>query len=408
MNPGAPNGNGSIRTPSPSPPSIDPQLIVDHLEKVLDVSLGASKEDLYATGSLLSSAKLPDTLQRCGRFASEGQSVLYVVKDRADEARIDGMDGANSATQHFTYTLSSEITASPTCAAFVVISKRPIPIDPAIPLSQQVLIQTLPGFILSNNASSPDGTPYEFLRSLIQSAVEPYFDTYTKSQRDLAGKYSKGDNDARTGISATRKKIAELAVSLGNLEQNVEIPELLLPLHPLIQSALDEANQRGVKPSPELIPAAIVQDSSFLNGLQATVNGWIKSIQTITKTSRDVSTGTAAQEINFWISMESRLHDIETQLGSPGVRLTLDVLKNAKRFQATVSFSADTGLKESTDLVQKYNQLMREFPLDQLLSSTSLQAVQEAIQSIFSHMNKKLRICPYPVRRALPDRKSVV
>ncbi|OAG20310.1 hypothetical protein CC77DRAFT_1020822 [Alternaria alternata] len=400
LNPGAPNG--SIRTPSPSPPSIDPQIIVDHLEKVLDVSLGASKEDLFAPGSLLSSAKLQDTLQRCARFASEGQSALYIVKDRADEPRIDGMDGANGATQHFTYTISTEITASPTCAAFVVISKRPIPIDPAIPLSQQVLIQTLPGFILSNNASSPDGTPYEFLRSLIQSAVEPYFDTYTKSQRDLAGKYSKGDNDARTGISATRKKIAELAVSLGNLEQNVEIPELLLPLHPLIQSALDDASQRGVKPSPELIPAAIVQDSSFLNGLQSTVNGWIKSIQTITKTSRDVSTGTAAQEINFWISMESRLQDIETQLGSPGVRLTLDVLKNAKRFQATVSFSADTGLKESTDLVQKYNQLMREFPLDQLLSSTSLQAVQEAIQSIFSHMNKKLRICPYPVRRALP------
>ncbi|RMZ70649.1 dynein heavy chain [Pyrenophora seminiperda CCB06] len=394
--------NGSIRTPSPSPPSIDPQIIVDHLGKVLDVSLGASQQDLYAPGSLLSQAKLQDTLQRCTRFASEGQSVLYVVKDRVDEPRIDGTDGTNGVTQHFSYTLSSEITASPTCAAFVVISKRPIPIDPAIPLSQQVLIQTLPGFILSNNASSPDGTPYEFLRSLIQSAVEPYFDTYTKSQRDLAGKYSKGDNDARTGISATRKKIAELAVSLGNLEQNVEIPELLLPLHPLIQSALDDATQRGVKPSPELIPAAIVQDSSFLNGLQATVNGWIKSIQTITKTSRDVSTGTAAQEINFWISMESRLHDIETQLGSPGVRLTLDVLKNAKRFQATVSFSADTGLKESTDLVQKYNQLMREFPLDQLLSSTSLQAVQEAVQSIFSHMNKKLRICPYPVRRALP------
>ena len=74
LNPGAPNG--SIRTPSPSPPSIDPQIIVDHLEKVLDVSLGASKEDLFAPGSLLSSAKLQDTLQRCARFASEGQSAL--------------------------------------------------------------------------------------------------------------------------------------------------------------------------------------------------------------------------------------------------------------------------------------------------------------------------------------------
>jgi dynein heavy chain 1 len=414
--PGAANGN--IRTPSPTPPALDPNTIVEHLEKVLDISLGATHQDLYAPGSLLSTARKEDTLQRCSRFASEGQHVLYLVKNRVDEPRIDGTDGTNGrrssdveratmltilgVTEHFTYTISSELSASPSCAAFVVISKRPIPLDPAIPLNAQVHISTLPGFIFSNNAASQDGTPYEFLQSHIQSTVEPYFDNYTKSQRTSTSTYSKGDNDARTGISAAKKKMAELALSFGHLQQNAEIPELLLPLHPLIQSALEEAEHKGTKPSPEQIPGTILQDSSFLNGLQATVNGWIKSIQTITKTSRDVSTGTAGQEINFWLSMENRLQDIERQLGSPGVRLTLDVLKNAKRFQATVSFSADTGLKESTDLVQKYNQLMREFPLDQLLSATSLQAVQEAINSIFGHMNKKLRICPYPVRRALP------
>ena len=49
--------------------------------------------------------------------------------------------------------------------------------------------------------------------------------------------------------------------------------------------------------------------------------------------------------------MESRLQDIEgLNWAVAGVRLTLDVLKNAKRFQATVSFSADTGLKESTEI----------------------------------------------------------
>ncbi|CBX94114.1 similar to cytoplasmic dynein 1 heavy chain 1 [Plenodomus lingam JN3] len=418
--PGA--ANGTIRAPSPAPPLMDPQIIVDHLEKVLSVNLDASPQDLRAPGSLLSPAKLTDTIQRCSRFASEGQSVLYLIKDKTDDAHVDALDGSNGrrspillnvegsstpltsagTAQHYTYTVSTELTASRNCAQFVVISKRPIPIDPSIPLSAQVHISTFPGFILPNNASSQDGTPLEFLHSLLQSAFEPYFDTYTKTQRNGSSAYNKGDNDARTGFSAAKKKMAELALSLQHLQQNVEIPELLLPLHPMIQNALDDANQKGIKPSPDLIPPAIVQDSSFLNGLQATVNGWIKSIQTITKTTRDVSTGTAAQEINFWISMESRLQDIETQLGSPGVRLTLDVLKNAKRFQATVSFSADTGLKESTDLVQKYNQLMREFPLDQLLSSTSLGAVQEAIQAIFSHMNKKLRICPYPVRRALP------
>ncbi|KAF2473666.1 uncharacterized protein BDR25DRAFT_256486 [Lindgomyces ingoldianus] len=397
--PGAANGN--IRSPSPTTPAIDPQIIVDYLERVLDVNLGASEQDLRAPGSLLSPSRIHDTLQRCTRFALETQTVIYVIKDRVDETHKDGLE-PNGVSAHYTYTVSSDLLPSPTCATYMVITKQPIPIDPTIPISQQVLINTLPGFTLrNNNASSQELSPYAPLSSLLQHAVEPYFDAYTKDQRSRTG-YSKGDNDARTGISATKKKLAELALSLQHLQQNVEIPELLLPLHPIIQNALESAEERNVKPVPELLPAAVLTDSSFLNGLQATVNGWIKSIQNITRTSRDAQTGTATQEINFWLSMESRLEDIEAQLSSPGVKLTLDVLKNAKRFQATVSFSADTGLKETTDLVQKYNQLMRDFPLDELLSATSLQKVQEAIQQIFSHMNKKLRICPYPVRRALP------
>lgn len=187
-----------------------------------------------------------------------------------------------------------------------------------------------------------------------------------------------------------------------HLSDNADIPDLLLPFHPQIIVALQEAEGRGVRPSPDLISSTTVSDSTFLNQLQGTVNGWIKSIQSITKTSRDVATGTAQQEINFWLSMETRLQDIESQLSSPGVRLTLEVLKNAKRFQATVSFSADTGLKEKTEQVQKYNSLMREFPLDQLHTSTSLVAIDEAISQIFNHLNKKLRICPYPISRALP------
>ena len=191
---------------------------------------------------------------------------------------------------------------------------------------------------------------------MVHLALAPYFDVYTKSQRELTNSWSKGDNEARTGIPGTKKKLAELETSLLHLQQNVEIPELILPLHPVIQSALDAAEQRSVKPTTDLILAAVLSDSTFLNGLQSIVNGWIKSIQEVTKKTRDPSSGTAAQEINFWLGMESALEAIEAQLRSEGVRLTLDVLKNAKRFQATVSFSADTGLKETTDMVQKYNQ----------------------------------------------------
>jgi dynein heavy chain 1 len=417
--PGATNG---IHPPTSSPPTIDPQVILDHLARVLKVTLGASEEDLSSSGSLLSPARLQDTLQRCTRFALESQEAIYVQKDVVESGRLDRLEasqGSNvvaevggsltdilAVSPHYTYVVSTELSFLSTCVACIAIIKRPQPIDPAQPISDQVSVINLPGISSLNNTSSSQGqgpSPYEVLHSVVHLALAPYFDEYTKAQRGQTNAWGvKGDNEAKTGISGTKKKWAELEVSLKHLQQNSDIPELVLTLHPVIASALDSAEERAVKPSPELIPAAVLADSTFLNGLQSTVNGWIKSIQSITKHSRDPSSGSATQEINFWISMESRLEDIETQLRSEGVRLTLDVLKNAKRFQATVSFSADTGLKETTDMVQKYNQLMRDFPLNELLSATSLQKVQEAIAQIFGHMNKKLRICPYPVRRALP------
>jgi dynein heavy chain 1, cytosolic len=294
---------------------------------------------------------------------------------------------------------------SPSTAASVVLLKRPQPIDPTVPISSQIQIMNLPGLASLSNPSGGAGasvSPFEILHSIVHSALAPYFDQHTKNQQSVNGSRGRADVEAKTGIPVTKKRIAELELSLLHLQQNIEIPELSLPLHPLVQNAVSEAAARNMKPTIEYIHPPLLQDSTFLNNLQSTVNGWIKSIQAITKMSRDPANGAATQEINFWLSMESALEGIEGQLRSDGVQLTLEILRHAKRFQATVSFSADTGLKEATDLVQKYNQLMRDFPLDELLSATSLQKIQDSIGLIFGHLNKKLRICPYPIRRALP------
>lgn len=88
---GPPNG---IQNSNPAPPSIDPQVIVDHLVKVLNVTLGASEEDLRVAGSLLSPSKLQDTLQRCTRFTLETQVALYAQKDILDTSRIGGLESS--------------------------------------------------------------------------------------------------------------------------------------------------------------------------------------------------------------------------------------------------------------------------------------------------------------------------
>jgi hypothetical protein len=70
----------------------------------------------------------------------------------------------------------------------------------------------------------------------------------------------------------------------------------------------------------------------------------------VTKLTRDVVSGTASQEINFWLSLERALDGIEAQLRTDEVNMVINCLRNAKRFRATVSFIADTGLKDATDL----------------------------------------------------------
>ena len=313
-------------------------------------------------------------------------------------------------TPHYVYSLSAEISISSTTAALVALIKRSQPIDPRVPLSNQIQVINLPGATTLNDANTTQGgpaSPFEDLHSIVHLAVAAYFNALTQGQNLSSTNKGRLDSDAKSGVPGTKKKFAELELSLLHLQQNIEIPELILPFPEVVQDALNHASTQNTKPSIDSIPPELLTDSRFLNDLQNTVNSWIKSIQSITKLSRDPESGSATQEINFWISMESALEGIEMQLRSDGVLLTMEILRHAKRFQATVSFSADTGLKDASDKVQKYNQLMRDFPLDELLAATSLQKVQDSLISVFNHLNRKLRICPYPVARALPLVKAI-
>ncbi|CAJ2513502.1 Uu.00g016210.m01.CDS01 [Anthostomella pinea] len=383
--------------------AVDPNLVVDYLASVVTIALGATRAELESPSSLLSDANYADTVQRCSRFATDTQVALYIQKDIVPSDHV--ADGpTDNVPDSYTYTITSEISATPTTIAYLALLKRPQAIDPSIPLTSQVQIQTLPGTASLANLvaeQGPSASPFEILHSIVHNALAPYFDANTKTSQVVNGTRSRADVDAKTGIPVTKKRMTELELSLLHLQQNVEIPELSLSFHPVVQSALEDAAARSTRPSTDLIPTHLLGDSTFMNNLQSTVNSWIKSIQAITKLTRDPVTRTATQEINFWLSMESALEGIEGQLRSEGVTLTLEILKHAKRFQATVSFTADTGLKEAMEMVQKYNQLMRDFPLDELLSATSLPKIQDAVSLIFSHMHKKMRFSNYPIARTL-------
>ena len=85
----SPGANG--HPPSSNQPStIDPNLVVQHLVDLLEITLGASTQDLESPESILSAFKRDDTVQRCTRFASESQVALYVQKSSANQDKTNG------------------------------------------------------------------------------------------------------------------------------------------------------------------------------------------------------------------------------------------------------------------------------------------------------------------------------
>ncbi|KAJ3273119.1 hypothetical protein HDV01_004758 [Terramyces sp. JEL0728] len=188
----------------------------------------------------------------------------------------------------------------------------------------------------------------------------------------------------------TIKKLAELELSLAQSQQTVNIPDIHLKFNPTIVGLAEQK-----QPFDNLL-----QDTTFLNSIQKDVKIWINEIHKVTLLENQIIDN-SRNEIEFWIQMERHLHSIEMQLNDEKVLLTLEILKQAKRFHATVGFIADTGIKEAIEKVTKYNVLFKEFPVNELLSSTDLQKVNDSVSAIFNHVNKKLKLAPYPIQKTL-------
>jgi len=391
-------GSGDATGPLTEP--FDPLLLKDYLEKLITILLAADAVEI--NNSLFS---YPDTLEKCKRFANDPQSpVLYILKEKESKKDEDDID---ISPQTYIYTLSQEITYLPTHVGSIALIKRSPTLDPLRPVALQLLGMPLPGAPIAGEPGAV--SPYEALHSYVHLAVSPYFNAYVSSkagnQQEATGKSKNEEN--KMGIPIAKKKIAELELSLLHLQQNVEIPEISFNIHPVVQRAVEKCREQNKRVTVEAVEPQLFNDSVFLNKLQSDVNGWIKEIQKVTKLTRDPETGptitgTAIQEVNFWLSMERALEKIEDQLRGDQIVLALDILKNAKRFHATVTFTADTKLKESMEQVRKYNQLMKDFPLNELLSATDMEKIRDSLSQIFGHLNKKLKSVPYPIRRALP------
>lgn len=308
---------------------------------------------------------------------------------------------------------------------------------------------------IQDQSSHDTSAVYDSLHNIIHFGVSAFYQAFINHQynSEISLSYEvnqvnnpKSSQEMKKLVSEEqllpKKKLAELEMSLVNLQNSsqVNIPEVKLYLHDswllghLVSKSNFKAsngaseNQKEInehifkwnlshKSIVELVeqlgeylqtssdPEEKKRNQTILDSLQQHVNQWVKQIHELTKLVNVDDTklvkSSAYQEINFWVNAEFELLNIERQLNSVPVQVTLELLKYCKRFHATVSFMADTGLKQALEKVQKYNILMRDFPIDQLFSSVELSSLSQAVESIIQHFIKKVKLSNYPIKRCL-------
>ena len=79
---------------------------------------------------------------------------------------------------------------------------------------------------------------------------------------------------------SVEKKLEELEIGLLHLQQNIDIPEITLTVHPVVAAIIKKCTEEGTK-SKVADFGDRVEDPTFLNALQSGVNRWIREIQKV-------------------------------------------------------------------------------------------------------------------------------
>jgi dynein heavy chain 1 len=161
--------------------------------------------------------------------------------------------------------------------------------------------------------SLADSSPYETLHSYVSNTVAPYFKSYIKRGEKHAKLGAANDssigggrlmplgvdlNSSNSGLNSTsvtngdnmsnsdqfvsniEKKIAEVELGLLNLQQNIDIPEINLIIHPVVVAMIKKCNEENRKPKADEF-ADRIEDADFLNQLQKGVSRWVSEIKKV-------------------------------------------------------------------------------------------------------------------------------
>lgn len=146
-----------------------------------------------------------------------------------------------------------------------------------------------------------------------------------------------------------------------------------------------------------------LKDPAFVKRIEKQVTLWVRDIRRITTLQHDPSQGSALQEINFWLAIERSLTHVEQQLkNNKMLDVTLSLVQQSNNLPLFYKFQNDLELKPKLKQSREYNQLLRDFAINQLLAATDMDMIRSAVEKIFAQF-RQIRHAgeSYPSTRAI-------
>eukprot|EP01134_Creolimax_fragrantissima_P000215 CFRG0215T1 len=320
------------------------------------------------------------------RFSTDLQSPVLLIAKHSDAEK----DGKLLLEFRLDVNYKTAATAS------LALIKRVARWSPDQAISSQLLFLNFAG-----------NSPYETAHAYLHNAISPYLSSVFAQARRA------NEKEKDNKLAPVKRHLADLELMLLNLQQDTEIPEIILRVHHRIEERVKEAERTG-----EIITSESFQRTDeerrrenfngFLKELHHNVTDWESEVQKITNHERlvqitsldqigrekqEVNIRSATREINFWINLERVLDELkERRMKELGIITTIDILKRNSQVTATIGIqNIDDTIKRKLDIARDFNAAMQDLPLNDLIAATTMHQIVAAIPDFFEKFNSNLQ-----------------
>ena len=193
-------------------------------------------------------------------------------------------------------------------------------------------------------------------------------------------------------------KIRELDVAIHQSQRSARLPTVTLSVDATLAKVVESSGQTEFTNVDwsKLGLEGKLGDDEFLNQLQSGVSAWIGQIRKLTVLPRttpfpmisEAGSGADLEEMAFWNQLNDELHRVKAQLKSPGVELTLAMLREAKRFVATLALQTNTGLDSATAYARDVEHFLKPYPVSEFVAARDFDKIGVVLNGSFDHLPK--------------------